>query len=236
MKIVKQLRNRFFPAGLAKKKPLDTVLDRGEEASESSAMQKASSWWGNKAMEAQQQALPSSWAECPIILSEYIAPLISGPARQGWLETIAMEYFSQPVDQALSLGCGSGGLERHALKLNIARNIGGLDISAEAIEIASTLAKDSRQDEHIRYAVANLNELEFKPDVYDAAFASQSVHHIESLDHYMLQVRKALKPGALFVINDFVGPNQFQWTDTQVELAQQLLDTIPEKLKSSIRG
>lgn len=56
-------------------------------------------------MEAQQQALHSSWAECPIILSEYVAPLISGPARQGWLETIAMEYFSQPVDQALSLGC-----------------------------------------------------------------------------------------------------------------------------------
>lgn len=236
MRIVKQLKNRLFPARPAKQEPLETVLDQGGAASESSAMQKASSWWGTKAMEAQQQVLHSSWAECPIIQREYIAPLLSGPARQGWLETIAMEYFSQPVDLALSLGCGSGGLERHALQLNIARNIDGLDISAEAVEIASTLAKDSGQDRHIRYAVANLNELEFKPDVYGAAFASQSVHHIESLDHYMLQVRNALKPGALFVINEFVGPNQFQWTDIQVELAQQLLDSIPEKFKTSIRG
>lgn len=207
-----------------------------EGAGQSSDMQRASSWWGRKASEAQHQLLHSSWAECPILMKEYIAPQISGPARQGWLETVAMDYFSKPVNLALSLGCGSGGLERHVLKLKIARQIDGFDVSAEAIEIAKKLATDSKLDQVIRYAVADLNQLEFKPEVYDAAFASQSVHHIKALDHYMLQVNRSLKPGALFVINEFVGPNQFQWTDIQIELAQQLLDGIPQKFRTSIRG
>ena len=165
-----------------------------------------------------------------------MSPQISGPLLQGWVETVAIEYFKEPVNLALSLGCGGGALERHVVQLGIARQVDGLDISADAIALAKKLAKESGQEQSIRYAIANLNSLEFKPEVYDAAFASQSVHHIEALPHYMAQVKRALKPGALFVINEFIGPNQFQWTDTQMRLAQELLETIPVKFRTSIRG
>ncbi len=223
--------------GSRQARTLDTVVGLDEaELNAKTGMELASNWWGRKANEEQSQILHSSWAECPVIMKEYISPLVSGPARQGWLEIVAIDYFRTPVELALSLGCGSGGLERHVLNLGIAKKIDGLDVSEEAIKIARKLSAESGQDDKIAYAVANLNHLEFKQEVYDAAFASQSVHHIEDLEHYMTQVHSALKPGGLFVINEFVGPNQFQWSDIQVELAQKMLDSIPEKFRSSIRG
>jgi len=61
-----------------------------------------------------------------------------------------------------------------------------------------------------------------------------AVHHIRELEHFYSQLHRALKPGALFVMNEFVGPNQFQWTDRQLELATDLLRRIPEHYRRSL--
>lgn len=89
---------------------------------------------------------------------------------------------------ALSLGCGGGGLERHGLKLQIANRFDAFDVSEDAIQLAREEAHKSGQLAAIHYAVANLNSLEFAENTYDAVFASQSVHHIQALEHYMQQL------------------------------------------------
>ena len=58
-----------------------------------------------------------------------------------------------------------------------------------------------------------------------------SLHHIENLEHIFRQIQKALKPNGLFVLNEFVGPNRFQWTKKQVDIANDLLEIIPLKYK-----
>ena len=67
-------------------------------------------------------------------------------------------------------------------------------------------------------------------------FASQSVHHITALEHYLDQVRRTLKPGGLFIFNEFVGATQFQWPDAQLAHANAMLARIPERYRDSIRG
>jgi ubiquinone/menaquinone biosynthesis C-methylase UbiE len=198
-------------------------------------LEAAGKHWGERAREQVGLIKPNSWAECPIVNQEYICPLISGEAHVGWLEYVARKYYPNPVDLALSLGCGGGGLERHGLQLRIAERFDAFDVSAGALQIAEEEAQKSGQIDHISYAVANLNKLEFAEEVYDAVFASQSVHHIEALEHYMEQVRRCLKPGGYFIINEFVGPNQFQWTDVQLGHCQRLLEEIPEAFRQTIR-
>jgi SAM-dependent methyltransferase len=198
-------------------------------------MELAGAHWGERAREQQLAVLPSSWAESPVVIREYINPRVSGTGDQGWLEAVARDYFKQPVKVALSLGCGGGGLERHGLQLNIATRFEAYDVSAGAIELAREEAGITGQQDAIDYQVANLNKIELPARRYGAVFASQSVHHIEALEHYMAQVHRALKPGGLFIINEFVGPNQFQWTDTQLEHANRLLKSIPEKYRHCIR-
>lgn len=195
----------------------------------------AGAHWGKQARAQIEQSKPSSWAECPIVLAEYINPLISGRAEVGWLEAVAREYFASPVARALSLGCGDGGLERHGLQLRIATAFDAYDVSADAVELARSLARDSGQSASINYTVANLNKLEFAGQQYGAVFASQSLHHIEALEHYLRQVQNALLPDGLFIFNEFVGPNQFQWTDAQLHHANRLLARVPEELRQLIR-
>ncbi len=68
-----------------------------------------------------------------------------------------------------------------------------------------------------------------------APFASQSVHHIENLEYYMPQVSHALIDDGLLVVNEYVGPNPFQWTDTQLHYAQEMPESVPLKYRHTIR-
>ncbi len=218
MALLQSLKNLF--------KPSESV-DAGLET--------AGKHWGERAREQVALNKPNSWAECPIVNQEYICPLISGEAHVGWLEYVARKYYLTPVSIALSLGCGGGGLERHGLQLQIAQRFDAFDVSDDALQLAKEEAEKSGQLASINYTASNLNKLEFAENVYDAAFASQSVHHIEALEHYMQQVSRCLKPGGYFIINEFVGPNQFQWTDVQLAHCQRLLEEIPELYRQTIR-
>lgn len=202
---------------------------------EDAGLETAGKHWGERAREQIAQNRPNSWAECPVVNQEYICPLISGKPNVGWLEYVARKYYANPVRSAVSLGCGGGGLERHGLQLQITEHFDAFDVSADAVQLAKEEAEKSKQIGSIDYEVANLNKIEFPSQSYDAAFASQSVHHIDDLEHYMEQVRQSLKPDGLFIINEFVGPNQFQWTDVQLQHCQRLLASIPEKFRETIR-
>ena len=198
-------------------------------------LERAGAHWGKRARELEAQHTPSSWTECPVVIAEYMNPLISGRAEVGWLEAVARAHFPKPVARALSLGCGGGGLERHGLQLQIADGFDAYDVAADAVELARKLAQESGQAERINYQVANLNTLEFAEHQYGTVFASQSLHHIEALEHYLEQVRRTLLPGGLFICNEFIGPNQFQWTEPQLRHARRLLALIPERLRQMIR-
>jgi len=192
--------------------------------------------WGQRAADLVSVNRPSSWSELPQVIQLYIHPLLSGTPDIGWLELISRRYFNKPVARALSLGCGGGALERHGLLLNMAEHFDAYDISDGALQLARDLATHHKISTRINYQVADLNALVLPENHYDAVFASQSVHHIEALEHYLDQVVRTLKPGQLFIVNEFVGPSQFQWTDVQFERAQYLLDKLPEKYRLRIRS
>jgi SAM-dependent methyltransferase len=58
-----------------------------------------------------------------------------------------------------------------------------------------------------------------------------SVHHFLNLEHIFSEVKKTLKRGGVFFLNEFIGPSQFQWTDRQLEIVNGLLHTLPKKYK-----
>ncbi len=61
-----------------------------------------------------------------------------------------------------------------------------------------------------------------------------SAHHFIQLEHIFTQVKKALKPKGLIVLYEFVGPSQFQWTDKQLTMINEILDILPTKYKQNI--
>src|SRR5262249_14687911 len=132
------------------------------------------------------------------------------------------EYFlnrylkdKMPVERALTLGSGVGELERGLCHYGFAQSHVGIDISEAAIRIARDHAVAANLT-HIHYRTGNLNSIKFEPRTYDVIFGISSVHHTEDLEHLFTQVRLALKPGGYFFMDEFIGPDRFQWTDEQV--------------------
>ena len=57
---------------------------------------------------------------------------------------------------------------------------------------------------------------EIRKDSYDLVLAEGALHHFTPLHAVYDKIFRALKEGGYLVINDFVGPTRFQWTDRQL--------------------
>jgi len=82
------------------------------------------------------------------------------------------------------------------------------------------------------FRVGDVNTLTLAENSYDVIFSCQSFHHFLNLEHVMDQVARALTPRGLFVLEEFVGPTQFQWTAEQRAVTRALLGQLPERLRT----
>lgn len=173
------------------------------------------------------------WLEHPAV-QRRLNEKASGDAAQDcyrfFLELLRQQGVSLPVERALTLGCGDGQLERGLAKYGFCRLHDACDLAEAAIQRAMTTAAAVGLED-VHYFTADLNRLVLPEAAYDAVLGVSSVHHVARLEHLFEQVHKALRPGAFFFLNEFVGPTRFQWTDRQTSCADHLLWLLPEHLK-----
>jgi len=128
------------------------------------------------------------------------------------------------IDMA-NIGSGTGNLEQHvAALMGPSARIVGHDISPVSVAIAR---QNCRAYTNVTFVVADLNVHSWPTDAFDAIFANGALHHVERLDFCLGQVRRALRPRGVLFVNDYIGPNRFQWSDVQMRLADELLATVP---------
>ena len=153
---------------------------------------------------------------------------ISGRADADWVDHALSTHLAGrlPLARCLSLGCGTGRLERQLDAL-------GAFVSCDAYDIAEGSIQQARQAaasagyQTIDYAIADLNTVEFAEGHYDAVWAAGSVHHVTNLEHLFAQVARTLKPGGLFLLNEYIGPNRFQFPARQRQIIQACNDLLP---------
>lgn len=178
-----------------------------------------------------------SWFDSPMI-SRYINRSVSGDSHRDWLDYVKEVYFPKPAALGLNVGCGHGELERLILQRGLARRMDGFDISPKAVELAQEQTTHKGLDHRLRYFIADANFLEkvkFE-NQYDLILASMSLHHFARLEKCLDSLSTQLKPGGYFIANEFVGPNRFQWTDTQLDIVNRLLACLPSKLRHNLRS
>ena len=140
-----------------------------------------------------------------------------------------------PVERALSLGCGIGGLERGLAKYGFAQDHLGLDVSEGAIRRARRLAEEEGYGHLLRYEVADLNVAELPEKYFDAILGVSAIHHVEELERLFEQIDSSLKDDGFLFMDEFVGPNQFQWGEKQLEIANHMLRQLPPEYRRSSR-
>jgi SAM-dependent methyltransferase len=168
-----------------------------------------------------------SWMEPPAVRL-YINQCVSGPAG-GWpLDWLARELGGRRFRRALSIGCGTGPMERDLILRNLCDSIDAFDGSPHSIFVARREAASLGFGERIRYFVADFNRpLPLRRRNYDLVVFHQSLHHVAKLEKLLASVHRAMSRDALLYLDEFVGPSRHDWTDQRIAAHREIYGTIP---------
>jgi SAM-dependent methyltransferase len=171
------------------------------------------------------------WLQHPRVAEHYYRKaLVEGLPWQYWIP----KALGRPAENALELGCGAGKALAKVVRAGSARSVLAVDLDESRFrEIRIELGEAGSK---VRFLATDVNRIRLEKSSYDLIYAVQSVHHIEELEHLFGEVHQALRPGGFCVLDEFVGPARFQWTDQQLGLTNQLLGLMPRPLRMYRHG
>lgn len=88
----------------------------------------------------------------------------------------------------------------------------------------------------VDYKIADVNKVDLPVGRYDLVYLQHSYHHIEQVDRLAGQVRQALAPNGLFLLNDYIGPNFLQRSSAQRAITRRIWRILPERLRVNPQG
>ncbi|NCA82668.1 MAG: class I SAM-dependent methyltransferase [Opitutae bacterium] len=174
-----------------------------------------------------------SWGDAGPAIHRHINRRISGDPEIDWLAYTADKYFSGrlPLARCLSLGCGTGVLERALARHRVFQQCDAYDVAEGALQEARRLAKEN-QLAGIMYYAADINAIKLPAGAYDAVWIHHAMHHFESLEHICGQISQSLKPDGLLILNEYVGPSRFQFPARQKEVINLCLGLLPAQYRT----
>lgn len=173
----------------------------------------------------------TNWWDIPAVITR-CNRLITGSASCDPSSYVCTKYLKDKRQlHALSLGCGTGHRELRWAETGCFTRIDAFDISVERIEYARKRSSEHSYGHILRYQIANVHEVEASDESYDVILAEGILHHLSPLAGILSRIRRFLKPDGFFVINDFVGPSRFQWTERQLEIVNGLLSLLPHEYR-----
>lgn len=171
------------------------------------------------------------WLNHPQVAKHYRRKgLIEGLAWQQWIPTA----LGRPAAHAIELGCGNGAAVESTWRAGTALSLTGIDLDESRFAEAGKAMR--RADAPVKFVEADINRLRLEPASCDLIYALQSFHHFDALEHICAEVSRALTPGGYFVLDEFVGPARFQWTDEQLAITAQILGLLPRNLRMYRNG
>ena len=166
------------------------------------------------------------WLNHPRVAKHYYEKaLVDGLRWQAWIPRI----LGRPANIALELGCGKGDGLASVWLAGAARRLVGVDL--DETRFAAAKARLAEAGDNVRFVAQDINQIRLESSTYDLIYAIQSFHHFENLEHIFAEMHRALTPGGYCVLDEYVGPARFQWTDAQLALTRQLLGLLPRPLR-----
>jgi SAM-dependent methyltransferase/predicted O-methyltransferase YrrM len=200
--------------------------------------EKVKELWGSSDAAGWKGSKRIHWLQHPKV-HERINSLVSGdPLRDPYQYFIEKFYGvglprKHRVQRGLTLGCGTGEFERGLSQYRFVKTHDGIDIADGAIETAQKAAA-AEGFRHLHYRVEDLNTLRLPECTYDVVFGIESIHHISNLEQLFESISMSVKPGGYFVLDEYIGPNKFQWTPSQLEAINDEILKLPPDLKRSV--
>lgn len=136
---------------------------------------------------------------------------------------------NRSFEKGLSIGCGAGRAERTFVENRLCKTFHGVDVATDAIDEARR-ANDAAGMSNT-YEVVDVNFADFGEAQYDLIVAQTSLHHLLYLENVFARMHRALKPGGILWLHDYVGESQFQHTPSRLAFAEAIMTIIPEEYR-----
>lgn len=183
--------------------------------------------WSAEAEKRVSEGFPrTDWSSSPLI-DQIINKRVIGVETRNWLGWVKEKYLKEPAGLGLSIGCGTGLLERDAIDQGLCLALEGVDIAGGALEIARGKAGGLP----VTYRQMDLESDILPPGKYDIVFSAGALHHVNRLDFCVEQLHASLKEDGLLVLNEYTGPCRFQWEARQMKLVFEIYGFLPWKYR-----
>lgn len=176
-----------------------------------------------------------TWMHEPRV-RRYINASVSGDEGRWPTDWLKERFAAEPFRSGLSLGCGSGALERDVISKGICKRVLGVDLLESALDRARYLARKAglagieyrRADMNRR---ADMRRLSPAEGTFDVVFFHQSLHHVEDLEGCLAEIHRALAPGGRIYLDEYVGPSRDEWRPGMLADAQEAFDRLPAAVR-----
>ena len=98
------------------------------------------------------------------------------------------------------------------------------DIAEEPLERARAACR-TRGIENLELVREDFNQVRLEPGAWQIVTMLGALHHVEALENFWSQCRTGLGPGGVVLAQEYVGPSRMQWTDRQIQLCNDVLQT-----------
>ncbi len=178
------------------------------------------------------------WWEDPTTLC-HINNLVCGSPREG-LHTGFHQKILEKLDtnhtiiRALSVGCGTGAKEIELIQAaegKLQFDFHCFDVAPAAIEAAKDLARQQGVEDQITFSLADAFRLRLSND-WDLVYWNNSLHHMLDTAEAIAWSHDRLRKGGLLAMDDYVGPDRFQWMDATIQRATELLQSLTAKQRT----
>lgn len=178
----------------------------------------------------------TQWWAIPAVIKRWNL-LMTGDADTSFPSYVAARHFAPRRDlRGLSLGCGTGGNELLWAGTGAFGLLEGVDVSEPRIDFANRTAAEQGLADVLRFRVADVNRMTADGERFDVLLGLQSLHHFDDLDETLPRLAQLIEPDGMFVVDEFVGPTRFQWTDAQLDAANTLLSQLPQERRRLADG
>lgn len=171
------------------------------------------------------------WGAQPLV-RRAINRRVTGDPNRWPMEWFGARYAPRPFSRGLSIGCGSGQLERDVMAKGICHTVEGIDFSAAAIAEARRQAHETRLSSALDYRVEDIERLRLPESRYDVVFFHGSLHHVRSVERVLDEVGSGLTPGGVLYLDEYMGPSRTEWTREEWSFARSAFRALPRALKN----
>lgn len=170
-----------------------------------------------------------SWMENEAV-RRYVNRSVSGSESASAIDWFQAQ-FPQRFDRGLSIGCGSGGLERDLVRRGVCSHVDAFDGSIGSLAVAQQEATKAGLAGAIRYFAADFNRPALPGKIYDVVFVHQALHHVAELERLYAAILAALKPSGILYFDEYVGPSRFEWSERLIRPHRTVFESLPPEVR-----